>query len=395
MTDKPKIVFVTTALLSPPHIGCMQRTVNICRCLAMTGQVTMLAVSHRFDERSVELCKNEFPSFYQIRLGSYDEYPPLQGAFKLKWDMHWPFSHGIQADAAGQKLFAHLIETSDLVWFHTLGAAFPFSKQTLPCRSVMDLDDINHLKYTLRSRWDSNFRFRCSAQVQALKWKRHEYRAVKTYDIVAVCSEQDRRYLNAANVRVIPNGFTASAKPHWQLPNPFRIGFIGTLGYGPNYDGLVWFRDNVWPDIRRRKPQMELRIVGSPPPLQYRVEADGFTQLGYIADPADEIKSWSALIVPIHYGGGTRIKILEAFSRLCPVVATSVGAQGIDVTDGKDILLADNPRRFADCCLELSENPERGRLLAQAGWELFEQKYTWDKIAHRVRQVVEEAIVQR
>jgi glycosyltransferase involved in cell wall biosynthesis len=257
----------------------------------------------------------------------------------------------------------------------------------------MDLDDINQLKYTLRARWDSNFRFRWSAAVQALKWKRHESDALKRYTLVAVCSENDRRYLNAANVRVIPNGFTLpSQKPVWTTPDPCRLGFIGTLGYGPNYDGLVWFRDKVWPHIRSRKPQMELRIIGSPPPPQYCVAADGFMYLGYIEDPADEIKSWSAMIVPIPYGGGTRIKILEAFSRMCPVVATSVGAQGIEISDSKDIFLADDPRRFADRCLELSENPEKGRLLTQGGWELFERKYTWDKIALQVHRIVEEAI---
>lgn len=351
----------------------------------------MLAVSHRFDQESVQLCSSEFRSFYQVLLGWYEE--TLWGAVKLKWDMHWPFSCGIQADAAGQKLFADLLRGNDIVWFHTLEAAFPFSKHSLPCPSVMDLDDINQLKYTLRSRWDSNFRFRCSAAVQALKWKRHESDALKRYTLVAVCSENDRRYLNAANVRVIPNGFTLpSQKPVWTAPDPYRLGFIGTLGYGPNYDGLVWFRDKVWPHIRSRKPQMELRIIGSPPPPQYCVAADGFMHLGYIEDPADEIKSWSAMIVPIPYGGGTRIKILEAFSRMCPVVATSVGAQGLEISDGKDIFLADDPRRFADCCLELSENPEKGRLLTQGGWELFEQKYTWDKIALQVRRIVEEAI---
>lgn len=395
MADNPQILYVTTALIAAPYAGCMMRTLNLGRQLARCGRVTMLAISHRFDPLSVETCKREFSDFHQIRLKPYDELTSPFGQIKRKWDMHWPFSYGMQADAAGKKLLAELAQKSDLVWFHTLGAAHPFGKQPLP-RSVMDLDDLNQCKYDLRQRHDTNFRYRCSAVVQAYKWRKHESDALQQYDIVAVCSEQDKKYLAAPNVRVVANGFAAPAqKPEWKTPDPLRLGFIGSLGYGPNYDGLVWFRDKVWPHLRNQLPRMELRLIGAPPPPQYHVAAPGFTYLGYVPDPTDEIKTWSAMIVPIPYGGGTRIKILEAFSRLCPVVATPSGAYGLLVTDEKDILLAGEPEHFARHCLELSANPEKGRRLAEAGWRLFMEHYTWERVGDSVAQIVRELMAQR
>jgi glycosyltransferase involved in cell wall biosynthesis len=390
------LLYVTTALIAPPQTGCMIRTMNIARQLAKCGTVTMLAVSHLFDEHSVNLCRSEFSAFHQIPLKPYSAHPVPWGEIRRKWDMHWPFSYGISADAVGQRLFAELAGEHDMVWFHTLGAAFPFYTQRRSCPSVMDLDDLNHCKYDLCSRHETNLRFRCSARVQSYKWKRHEYHALKHYDIVTVCSDFDKRYLAAENVRVVPNGFEPPAeKPEGRKPAPFRLGFIGTLGYGPNVDGLVWFRDKVWPQIRRRCPQMELRLIGSPPPPKYKVEAEGFTYLGYVRDPADEIRTWSAMIVPLLSGGGTRIKILEAFSRMCPVVATPVGAHGIEVTGGKNILLADEPALFAGHCLDLSSHPEKGQSLAEEGWRLFCERYTWDRIGDSIRAIIDELKSQK
>jgi glycosyltransferase involved in cell wall biosynthesis len=395
VTENLNILYVTTALMAPPQTGCVIRTMNIARQLARRGRVTVLAVSSLFDSVSEQACQKEFSRFYRIDLKSYNSISQPWGELKRKWDMHWPFSTGLQANAAGRRLFTELVQKSDIVWFHTLGAAQPFGEQQLPL-SVMDLDDLNHCKYDLCSRHEANYRFRCSARVQAYKWKRHEYQALKHYDIVTVCSDLDKRYLAAENVRVVPNGFEPPAeKPGGRKPDPLRLGFIGTLGYGPNVDGLIWFRDKVWPEIRRWRPQMELRLIGSLPPPKYKVEAEGFTYLGYVRDPAEEIQTWSAMVVPLLSGGGTRIKILEAFSRLCPVVATPVGAHGIEVTGGKHLLLADEPGLFAEQCLDLSSHPVKGQMLAEAGWQLFGERYTWDRIGDSIRAVIDELKSQK
>jgi len=385
------ILYVTTALLSYPHTGCMIRTFNIARQLANVGRVTVLAVSHRFDPDAVKVCREAFEAVHLVRLPAYAEMPKPWGELRRKWDMHWPWTTGLKADAEGQALYARLLAENDLVWFHTPGAAQPF-KAPLSRACVMDLDDLNHCKYDLRAQQDETLRFRCSARVQAFKWKRHEFGALRQYGAVVVCSDDDRRYLGADNVHTIPNGFALPAdKPVRPAVDPDRIGFIGTLGYGPNYKGLLWFREQVWPRIRRQNPRMRLRLIGSPPPAQYRVEAEGFEPLGYVENPDGEIGTWSAMIVPILYGGGTRIKILDAFSKMCPVVATPMGAHGISAVGGTHLVLADDPQGFANGCLDLSANPEKGRALAESAWRLFTERYTWDRIGEAAARIALDA----
>jgi glycosyltransferase involved in cell wall biosynthesis len=385
MPQDLNILYVTTALLSPPYAGCMQRTFNIARQLKRCGRVTLLAVSRCFDPDSVALCRAEFERFEQITLRSYSDFPAPWGEIIRKVHMHWPSQCGIRAGRSDQVRFETWVNQHDLVWFHTLGAQTPFLL-TPPKNAVIDLDDLNHCKYELSSHHQPTLRFRLSAKVQARKWKTLEQKALDKYTAVVVCSDQDKQFLGSSDkIGIVPNGFNPPlVVPQWKSPNSCRLGFIGLLTYGPNRDGLIWFRDKVWPQIRSQKPEMKLRIVGRLPLEKDYVAADGFEYLGYVDDPTEEMQSWSAMIVPIPYGGGTRIKILDAFSKKCPIVSTTIGAHGIQVVHKKNILLADDPGEFARQCLSLSNAPERGKQLAEEGWKLFTEKYTWDEIGKSI-----------
>ena len=384
-----KILYVSAAFIAPPHTGCMIRTMNVARKLKDCGRVTVLGVAGRLDEKSMETARQEFDSVHFVKLKDYSEYGGGLGNFIKKFHMHWPWSEGRKVNKKDQQLFHELAAEHDIVWFHTLGAANPFDFENLP-KSVMDLDDLNHCKYTLRFGQDKTFRLRMSAMVQAWKWKKREFESLEKYDRLVVCSEDDRELLGGSEkIHVIPNGFTKpQVKPEWKKPDELRIGFIGTLGYGPNRDGLIWFRDNIWPLIRKQKPKMTLRIVGSPPPEKDKVLAEGFESLGFIADPTDEFQTWSAMIVPLLFGGGTRIKILESFSKMCPVISTTPGAHGIQAEHGKNILLSDDIQEFAQYCLELSDYPEKGKEIAEAGWQLFVEKYSWEIIGKAIENVI-------
>jgi glycosyltransferase involved in cell wall biosynthesis len=253
----------------------------------------------------------------------------------------------------------------------------------------MDLDDLNHCKYQLRSEYDPTLRLRLSSKVQAFQWKRRAYAALGHYDTVVVCSQQDKDYLGAANTQVVPNGFVRpTQKPQRSYLKSDILGFIGELRYQPNHAGLVWFRDNVWPLIRKDNPQVRLRIIGILPAEKDRVKADGFEYLGFVPDPAEEIDSWGAMVVPLTYGGGTRIKIIEAFTKMCPVVSTSIGAYGIQAQDGQHILLADSPEDFSADCMKLTQQPQLAKELAENGWQLFIEKYDWDVIGVSIREIL-------
>ena len=137
-----------------------------------------------------------------------------------------------------------------------------------------------------------------------------EARLPSRFDSLVVCSEQDRATLGAlAFTQVVRNGFEAPAtEPVFCVKTVRRIGFIGLLRYQPNRDGIEWFIRSVWPRIKTRFPDARLRIVGQGCDEQLLSLGSDIDGLGYVEDPTDEIVSWSATIVPVRFGAGTRVR---------------------------------------------------------------------------------------
>lgn len=394
MKQDLRILYVTESLRSSPWTGCVIRTLNICRQLRRLGRVTCAAVENYVNEQSAAAAKESSDQFELFTVADYRSLPPLWGMLIHKYHMHWPGPVGFRVSGREEKKMKTLLREHDLVWFHTPASAIPFRLHRVE-HSVMDLDDLMHLKFQTRAQQDKTLRLKLSARVQAFKWRRLEQAAVRHYTIVTVCSETDRIVLGpASNICVVPNGFThPSIKPEWSSPDGSRIGFIGTLTYPPNLDGLNWFSENVWPVLRKTRPDIRLRIIGTLPlEATFLNHTPGFEPLGYVENPAAEFETWSAMIVPLLLAGGTRIKILEAFSRFCPVVSTSIGAYGLNVEHQKNILLADDPESFAEQCRFLCEKPEAGLSLAQEAWNSFIQRYTWDQIGRNIQIAVEKCL---
>jgi glycosyltransferase involved in cell wall biosynthesis len=173
---------------------------------------------------------------------------------------------------------------------------------------------------------------------------------------------------------------------------PPRIGYIGTFNYLPNRAGVEWFIRSVWPRIKREVPTVHLRLVGEGSDRYFSGMGADIEGLGWVSDPSVEIASWSTMIVPLHIGAGTRVKIAEAFSRKCPVVSTSLGAFGYLVPNGEDLLLADNAQDFASACVLLIKNPELGLRISKNAWKKFLKSWAWDAIGASVSKAVEECV---
>jgi glycosyltransferase involved in cell wall biosynthesis len=145
----------------------------------------------------------------------------------------------------------------------------------------------------------------------------------------------------------------------------------------PNEEGIKWFVREVWHKIKRDFPDAQLRLVGRGSQGHLTSLGPDITGLGWLEDPADEIASWSAMIVPIKVGAGTRVKVAEGFARRCPVVATTIGAFGYDVENGREALLADHADDFASACMLLLRNPGFGEALAERAHKRFLERWTW------------------
>ncbi len=157
-----------------------------------------------------------------------------------------------------------------------------------------------------------------------------------------------------------------------------RVTFLGGLHWPPNAQGIVWFAKNVFPKIRARVPDAVLTVIGKNPPAA--LTGDGVQVTGYVEDLSPLLAETQAFVVPLHAGGGMRVKIIDAWRWGLPIVSTTIGAEGIAVENGVDILIADTAEAFADAVIRVLQSPELQRSLAENGRRTVVQKYNWRTI---------------
>jgi glycosyltransferase involved in cell wall biosynthesis len=180
------------------------------------------------------------------------------------------------------------------------------------------------------------------------------------------------------NVVGLPDALPPAAGPPW------RILFVGTLGYEPNVEGLLWFATSVWPELRRAasdKTVIDIVGAGWLPGVQRLRRIDGI----HVHGASPDVRPWYAgahvAIVPIHAGGGTRIKALEAFAYGRPVVGTSFGLGGLDVEPDIHALIADEPGEFAAACHRLMSERSLGERITRNAHALVEARFTPETLA--------------
>ena len=217
------------------------------------------------------------------------------------------------------------------------------------------------------------------------KMRREEEAAWGRVDAVTVTSARDEARVLAARPRarvaVVPNAVDVDrCRPLPGDPPPDRstLLFFGALDYAPNSDGLGFFLDEVWPRVLATHPGARLRILGrkAPPWLAAR-RAPGVELGGFVEDLRPAIAAAGAVIVPLRLGGGTRLKILEAMAMAKPIVSTRIGAEGLVVAHGRELLVADRAVDFAAEVRRLLDDPALGDRLGRAARALVETRYAW------------------
>lgn len=226
---------------------------------------------------------------------------------------------------------------------------------------------------------------RVYAAVNARKLQREETALARRVDAITVTSESDaqtfRRLAPGCRVIVIPNGVaTDRFTPPAVAPEHPALLYFGTLDYYPNRDAVRWFNRIVWPGLRNAYPGLNWRIVGRHPPPDIQ-NAPGVDVVGEVDDIRAELARASVVIVPLRAGGGTRLKVLEAMAMAVPVVSTSIGVEGLDVTDGVNVLLADSPTAFSRAVAILLDSPATHWTIGNASRQLVTDRYDWRHIA--------------
>lgn len=385
----PKILFITCHSPEGEDHGARLRVRHLAGQLGKFAEVRLILVDP-YEKFTGETSRNPNPSvpsevfnFHPWRVASWSD--------RIRYELGSGYlnTNKGKVQEEDRRHLLRLIDEHDLVWIHGLRAANGFNIWRWP-KSILDIDDIpsERTKSEMLQTWRPDVILRKFRQV--CLWKRHERRIFDRFDAMAVCSEPDRAHFgNSKRVFVVPNGFDApSGNPLRQPFYPVRVGFIGSLEYPANAKGLRWFLRQVWPRILKSVPDAKLRLVGRGSTNPEWTDAPNVEGLGWVAETDAEIATWSFTIVPVFEGGGTRVKISNAFSRKCPVVSTRLGAYGYDVVNDRELLLADSVADFTSACLRMLHDEGVADRLANNAWESFLEKWTWDSNEARLEQAV-------
>jgi len=188
---------------------------------------------------------------------------------------------------------------------------------------------------------------------------------------------------------VIPICVDPRAKPVLpRRPGAQRVTFLGGLHWPPNAAGLRWFFQECWPRVRRESPEAVLTVIGRDPPAEIAAAPrDHLDVTGYVDDPTPYLQETAAFIVPLHAGGGMRVKIVDAWSWGLPVASTTIGAEGLAYTAEENLLIGNGGEEFAAAVGRLLQDPELGRRLGAAGRRTVEQHYDWRVVYRAFDQV--------
>lgn len=245
-------------------------------------------------------------------------------------------------------------------------------------------------KWVLRREWE--------------KARAIESEVCRAFDHVVVVSPEDRemiaREFGVATVSDIPTGvdldyFRPQQSTEASARRPGNLVFVGSMDWYPNEEGILWFAEQVYPRIRQEAPEANLTIVGRNPSqrLQHLAEQDASIEItGSVPDVRPYLERALAVVVPLRIGGGTRIKIFEAMAMGRAVVSTHLGAEGLPVTSGSDILLADEPGPLADATLSLLDQPALRERIGSAARAKVARDHSWERVAVRMTEILEGVI---
>jgi sugar transferase (PEP-CTERM/EpsH1 system associated) len=251
-------------------------------------------------------------------------------------------------------------------------------------RTVLSMHNIESLRFSRELRDGGGGLRRAALFLDRAVARSWEEAAVRRFDGVATVSAAEgawvRRHAPSAAVALVPNGVDVS---HFAALPPTtgsrRIVFSGLMNYPPNADAVLWFCDAVLPLVVRRYPDVRFSIVGDKPtaPVARLARRPNVDVTGRVPDVRPYLADAAVAVVPVKSGAGTRLKILEAMAMQRPVVATTLGAEGLEIAPGKNILLGDSAHEFAEqVCAVLADSQLAGRL-GREGRRLVEERYDW------------------
>lgn len=401
-----RVLFLSQIVPYPPHGGVLQRGYNVIRELHKRGAVHLLAFLHpdTLTDAAAVARSRETLGRYCESIEYFPLWPKrnrLARAVAFVAGALWPDPFSVLAHRSGA--FRARVDAwlgsgrVDLVHYDTIALA-----QYLPRRpahpSVVTHHNVESKLMARRAAAEANGAARWYVRAQADRLRSYEARHSPRFDMNIVMSELDAKDLaaiaGAVPTAVVPNGVdTAYFAPRPGQETSALI-YTGGMNMFANRDAVLYFLEHAWPRIRAAVPEAVFYVVGQDPPPELKRRAtpeSGVVITGYVDDVRPYVAKAAVYVVPLRIGGGTRLKVVDALAQGKAIVSTTIGCEGIEVTPGENILIADEPRAFADQVIGLLRNPEERERLGRAARALAERRYAWDKVGTRLEEAYEQA----
>lgn len=288
----------------------------------------------------------------------------------------WPIRRYASREFASRTADLAASDDCDLVLFNSLhsATALPAVRAATRAPCLLVAHNVQSTIMRLYAEFQPGPARRLYASLQWRKMLSFERRACAEFDLVTAYSDVDRSELEAlapgAHVRAIPLRLDVRSIAEGSAEEDLDLLFVGYLGWAPNLDSLRWFLDAIFGLVGERRPETELTIAGAGAPPWVEEAADGSENvrfLGPVEGVHNLFRRSRVLVVPLRIGSGVRVKIIEAMAAGRAVVSTSKGCEGLDVSPGRHLEIADTPEAFADAVVALLESPGRRAELGERG----------------------------
>ena len=246
-------------------------------------------------------------------------------------------------------------------------------------RVLLHTHNVEHLLLQRQAAHEPRAGKRWELAVRARRYRATESSLAGAVDAVLALTPDDARALSGLNpgveVRWVPPEVDTAHYAPAPGPGTRTLAFVGSLQWAANLDGVRWLLSEVWPAVRAQVADARLVLVGKPPAGGLGALPPGVEALGFVEDERPVLASSRALVVPLRFGSGVRIKALTAFALERAVVSTALGVEGIPAVDGESLLCADDAADFARACVRLLEDPVLAERLAAGGRRVCERAY--------------------
>lgn len=408
------ILIISSQLPYPPDNGGINRLYNIYRQFGQNHNLTWVCPIWEEHEIYVQEANHIYDELIQLPRDWRPDFPDrgwrkqlLRVVARLHWERLFEFCfdyvrapglYWLPASSERLALVDKVLSSSD---FDLIICEFEGNAELVP--NEIDIPKVlmfHNTQSTLfrraRQTYEISWEDRLFFWPELLKIMWYEKRRYSRFNFGVVVSEADQQllYKRCPNLRteLIPN----CVDVHYFHPvsDPgasSTLVYVGHYGYPPNSDAILYFCQEILPLIQSKIPDVQVLVVGRKPPDELR-NYRGVQVLDFVSDVRTCFAKADVVIAPLRIGGGTRIKILEGLAMGKAIVSTTVGAEGLKVTHGENILLADSPGDFADCVIHLLNQPDLRTFLGKNGRKLVEQEYNCEILVAKLDQILQKVV---